>query len=261
MPGWLDHAGVDLMVAAPRLAGYKVMPEARAPFAVDSGAYSVLQQYGEWPADVNPRYFYPRSPEETYVRLVRRCMYEIGRKQWGRMLWAASQDWPCDPLVISGGVRHGVRYAGTRLSVAEHQRRTVTNYLQLRDMAPEVPWVPPVQGWHRDEYLRCVDLYEAAGVDLAGEPLVGLGSLVGREGTAEIEAVVTELAGMGLRLHGFGVKLRGLRRYARYLVSADSQAWSAAGRRVPGCSPGHATEANCLGFALGYRQKILDLTA
>jgi len=34
------------------------------------------------------------------------------------------------------------------LAVAEHQRRTVDNYLRLVDLAPEPPIVPAVQGRH-----------------------------------------------------------------------------------------------------------------
>jgi hypothetical protein len=63
------------------------------------------------------------------------------------MLWAAPQDWMCEPIVINGGTAGGQRFAGTHLSVAEHQRRTVANYAQLRDLAPDLPIIPVVQGW------------------------------------------------------------------------------------------------------------------
>jgi hypothetical protein len=42
------------------------------------------------------------------------------------------------------------------------------------------------------------------------------------------------------------------------LASADSLAWSARGRNEPGCEPGHATEANCLSFALSWRAELLS---
>jgi hypothetical protein len=72
-------------------------------------------------------------------------------------------------------------------------------------------------------------------------------------------AIVSTLAAQGLRLHGFGVKTQGLREYAACLVSSDSMAWSARGRREPGCAPGHKTEANCLRFANAWRDRIQSI--
>lgn len=90
-------------------------------------------------------------------------------------------------------------------------------------------------------------VFHRAGVDLAAEPLVGLGSVCRRQATAEIERIVTTLAGQGLRLHGFGVKTAGLGRYGWAPHSADSLAWSYAARREPAL-PGHRHKncANCL---------------
>src|SRR3954467_15595459 len=62
----------------------------------------------------------------------------------------------CEPWMV----------AKTGLSVGEHQRRTVDNYLSLRDLAPELPFVPVVQGWEIADYLRCIDLYAARGAGL-----------------------------------------------------------------------------------------------
>ncbi|WP_455424364.1 deazapurine DNA modification protein DpdA family protein [Amycolatopsis magusensis] len=44
------------------------------------------------------------------------------------------------------------------------------------------------------------------------------------------------LAARGLSLHGFGVKIIGLARYADALASSDSAAWNLRGRHVPGCA-------------------------
>lgn len=89
----------------------------------------------------------------------------------GRLEWAAPQDWMCEPFMP----------AKTGLTVAEHQVRTVENYLELRSLAPERPFVPVPQGWKLDDYVRCVDLYyELTGIDLAAQPLVGIGSVCRR---------------------------------------------------------------------------------
>jgi hypothetical protein len=99
------------------------------------------------------------------VAAVRRYRDEIGR-----LAWAAPQDWMCEPWII----------AKTGLSIAEHQRRTVENYLTLRTLAPDLPFIPVIQGWRRSDYLACVEMYVEAGVDLATAPVVGLGSVCRR---------------------------------------------------------------------------------
>lgn len=98
----------------------------------------------------------------------------------------------------------------TGLTVAAHQRRTVDNFICLRSLAPDLPIIPVLQGWHASDYLRCADRYAAAGIELAAEPVVGLGSVCRRQTTAEIDVITDLLAGLGLRLHGFGVKITGL---------------------------------------------------
>jgi hypothetical protein len=76
-------------------------------------------------------------------------------------------------------------------------------------------------------------------VNLATEPIVGLGSVCRRQATGEIGAIVTTFADRGLALHGFGVKVHGITKYGHLLASADSMAWSTRARRAPrmaGCT-------------------------
>ncbi|MBQ1166512.1 hypothetical protein KBZ21_51845, partial [Streptomyces sp. A73] len=65
-------------------------------------------------------------------------------------------------------------------------------------------------------------MYTDAGIDLAAEPIVGLGSVCRRPATSEINEIVATLPSHGLRLHGFGVKTQGLSDYGPSLYSADS---------------------------------------
>jgi hypothetical protein len=136
-------------------------------------------------------------------------------------------------------------------------------------LAPDLPFIPVVQGYTRDDYLRCVDLYTRAGVNLATQPLVGLGSVCRRQGTAEAHVIISALHRQGIaRLHGFGVKTLGLVRYGHLLNSADSLAWSYDAfqlhRPAPGCPgkirrPGEPVKncANCLHYALSWRERLL----
>ena len=242
-PGWLNHARVPLFVCDVRLRVYKTLPRAAAPWALDSGGFSELQNHGRW--TVAPR---------EYVARVRRYRDEIGS-----LRWCAPQDWMCEPIVISGGRIGPQQFVGTHLSVEEHQRRTVANGIELREMAPDLPFIYVLQGYTLPEYEHCADLYEAAGIDLAREPLVGLGSVCRRQGTREVHAIVTALRARGItRLHGFGVKTLGLDLYGDLLTSADSLAWSKDARMarrplMPGCT--HKNCANCLPYALNWRAR------
>ena len=102
-------------------------------------------------------------------------------------------------------------------------------------------------------------MYADAGVDLTHHPVVGVGSVCRRQATDEIGEIFETLAGLDIDMHGFGVKKAGLRRYGRYLSSADSMAWSFEARRqppLPGCV-GHINCANCARYALGWRMELL----
>jgi len=233
MPGWLERVGLPLFVSRNRLVDRRRLPRAIAPWALDSGGFSELKDHGGWRIDAR-----------TYAADVRRYRDEIGM-----LAWAAPMDMMCEPFML----------AKTGLTVAEHQGRTVVNYLELRELAPDLPFVPVLQGWTLDDYLRCVDMYDMAGVDLAALPTVGVGSVCRRQHASEIAWIVGTLARQGLRLHGFGVKTLGLGIYARHLVSADSMAWSFRGRHVAGCSISHKTEANCMPFALAWRRRVLEV--
>ena len=229
-PSWLRQLDIPLFVSHRTLSGYKTLPEALGPWALDSGGFTELRMYGRWQT----------TPAE-YVAAVRRYRDEIGRLEW-----AAPQDWMCEPFMLDK----------TGYDVFTHRLLTVANFLDLREMAPDLPIIPVLQGWENDDYLRCWEMYDAAGVDLLAEPLVGVGSVCRRQGTTEIEDLFRRL--QPLQLHGFGVKTEGLGRYAYLLASADSLAWSYGARRskpLVGCT--HKSCANCQRFALRWRESIL----
>lgn len=122
---------------------------------------------------------------------------------------------------------------------------------------------PVLQGFTADDYLRHVDLYARHRVYLDHKPVVGLGSVCRRQAEDAIVEVVRPLAALGLRLHGFGVKVKGLAKVAKLLYSADSMAWSFRARRSPpllGCTS-HINCANCQRYALRWRAALLDTLA
>jgi len=243
-PHWLELVDVPLFVSHNRLSRRKRLPKARGAWSLDSGGFTELQNHGRW-----------RIGPDQYIAAVRRYRDEIGH-----LRWAAPQDWMCEPIIIKGGRVGPLTFVGTGLSVPEHQRRTVENFLYLRDNAPDLPFIPVLQGWTLSDYFDCIALYEQAGVDLASYPVIGLGSVCRRQATSEIGDITGALAAQGLRLHGFGVKKQGLERYDEHLVSADSQAWSKAARfapKRPGCTHRAKNCASCLSYALAWRADIV----
>ncbi|QWF81054.1 deazapurine DNA modification protein DpdA family protein [Amycolatopsis sp. CA-230715] len=184
-PSWLARdLGVPMLVSHRRLADRRSFPRAVGEWALDSGGFTELALHGRW-----------RYDARSYVAAVRRYAGEIGN-----LAWAAPQDW-----MVEAHVR-----ARTGLSLRAHQQRTVRNYLRLRDLAPELPFIPVAQGDTVADYLRCADSYERHDVDLASLPLVGVGSVCRRQHSGEVERIVRALHARGLRLHGFGVKTSGL---------------------------------------------------
>lgn len=231
MPNWLALTDVPLFISHRRLAGRKSFPRALGMWALDSGGFTEVSMHGGW-----------LTTAEDYAAAVR-----VYRDDIGGMVWAAPQDWMCEPFML----------AKTGQTIAEHQALTVASVVELRTLAPDLPFIPVLQGWGLDDYLRCVDLYDKAGIDLTTEPVVGLGSVCRRQSEGEIEDISSTLAGLGISLHGFGVKTLGFR-YARHLASADSLAWSYTARMKPPL-PGHTHKscANCLEFALAWRERVL----
>jgi len=237
---WLTHLSIPLMVSRNRLARYKTLPVANTPWVMDSGGFTELQQHGYW-----------RISARQYAAEIDRYRHAVGEPDW-----VSPQDWMCEPAVIHGGTFKGVTFAGTGLSVPEHQARTVGNYLDL--MALGAPVIPVLQGFTLADYERCVARYEEAGVNLSALPTVGLGSVCRRENSDEIGEIVAAMSAHGILLHGFGCKEGAVRRYGDMLASADSMAWSLSGRRDGTCSHLKSKCANCLHWALAWRDRVVD---
>jgi hypothetical protein len=235
IPQWLWRVDFPLFVShrilKRRTSSY---PRATCTWGLDSGGFTELSMYDGW-----------KTGPREYVHAVHRYQSELGS-----MDFASPQDWMCEPFMIQK----------TGLTVEQHQQLTVENFCTLREMAPELPFIPVVQGWELDDYHYCIKLYMENGIDLTEFRTVGLGSVCRRQGTEEIGAIVKSCSEQGLSLHGYGVKTRGLAMYSHDLVSADSMAWSLAGRYsqpMEQCR-GHKNDANCLEFAKIWRERALN---
>lgn len=236
VPLFLSHNEMKRRVSA--------FPRATTAYAVDSGAFTHLLKHGRW----------TETPED-YVAALRRYWDQIGPFDF-----AGQQDSLTAPPILD----RIEAVTGERPTVEELQRDTIENLLALRRLAPDLPIVPTLQGDVIEDYLAMIDMWAEAGIDLSAEPIVGCGSLVGKP-AAFIDRLVTILDARGLagRVHAFGVKAQGLTATDGRVASADSAAWSFAGRKrpLPDCTHRAKTCNHCPRFALQWRETILDRIA
>jgi hypothetical protein len=219
-PHWLALTDTPLFVSRRWLATRKTLPAAQGRWVLDSGGFTELSLYGEW-----------RTTHGQYLAEVERF------RQIGGLDWVAPRDWMCEPFILEK----------TGRTVANHQSLTVSSYLYLREKLGDLV-IPVLQGWEPDDYCRCWEIYGRNGVDLEQLPVVGIGSVCRRQNTAEAGRIIRSLR--PLRLHGFGVKITGLRSFDDRLTSADSMAWSYHARHnppLPDCP--HTNCANCRRYA------------
>ncbi len=234
-PSWLARTDVPLFVSRRSLEGRRGLPRATCAWALDSGGFTELSMHGTWTLSAR-----------GYVELVRRFHDEIGP-----MDFAAPQDWMCEPIMLQR----------TGLTVAMHQQLTVDNFIELRSMAPDLPIAPVLQGWEPDDYVRHIAMYDARGVHLSDERVVGVGTVCRRQAMDEAGRIFDRIEDemRGLQLHGFGFKILGLRKLQHRMASADSLAWSFDARRAPPME-GHTHKscANCIDYALRWRAGLLE---
>lgn len=243
---WLAEADVPLFITYKAFGKRTAsLPKAIAPWALDSGAFTELINHGEW-----------KMPTDEYVEGVRRL-----RDGVGMMDYACPQDWICSPPML----------AATGKSIEYHQRMTVENFVHLSEIADDVVWMPALQGWTREDYDNHVIMYLDAGVDLTRFDLVGLGSIGLRQDDPIVGDIARHLKSDGIALHGFGVKMTGIKLYGDALASADSMAWSFTARYM--FKPAMAECAEefrrgehpqscmaCLRYAKHWRERVVAAT-
>lgn len=233
MPNWLwanppfPH---KLFVSHRRLQRQRTYKPATVDWALDSGGFTELNLHGKW-----------IETPHRYIAAVRRYIAEIGR-----LLWAAPQDWMCEPFVL----------AKTGKTIRQHQQRTVSNFLLLRELAPELPFIPVLQGWTAGDYIDHMEMYERSGIDVRTEPLVGMGTFCRRASARPLQRLVSFLWRQGVKMHGFGLKTDGLSLYGHQLASSDSLAWSRGARMKNQCGGSHRSCNNCPTWAAEWGRRV-----
>jgi hypothetical protein len=187
----------------------------RSGFAVgewmmDSGAFTEITTHGGY-----------RDSPDVYAEQIIRWSAN------GSMVAAVSQDYMCEPFVLSR----------TGLTIADHQRLTIERYDTLRSLvSPHIHIMPVIQGYLPQHYAQHVRDY---GDRLTPGMWTGVGSVCKRNGSPrDMAAVLRSITDFrpDLLLHGFGAKLTALQstEVRSLLHSADSMAWSYAARRQGG---------------------------
>lgn len=219
VPKWVSFVrGVPLFISRATISKVKTLWRATTRFSIDSAAFSEVSTYGKW-----------ITTERQLIDEYRRIVQGVGTPDF-----VCPMDMMCEEHILKK----------TGKTVPDHQNWTVENYCRLAQAAPELPWIPVIQGYTVGDYAQCVRLYERAGVDLAGQRTVGLGSVCRRQKTPEIVGIVQELSWLK-NLHGFGVKTQGIRQIGRLLQSADSLAWSFEARRSAPLESHEGRHKNC----------------
>jgi hypothetical protein len=233
---WLAISPVPLFVSHRTLRKRKSLPVAISDWCLDSGGFTELSMHGKWVT----------TPKE-YVEGIRRYTNEIGK-----LVWASQQDMMVEDVML----------ARTGLTIADHQRLTIENFLTLRTMAADLPIIPVIQGQTATDYLRHIEAFDKAGIDLHKENTVGIGSVCRRQATNEITSIVRQVTTTGINLHGFGMKTLGLRKVHNRMQSADSMAWSFTARReqirLPQCTHNARRCSDCLTYALHWRNNLMS---
>lgn len=241
----IEKTDVPLFVSFRRLRQRKKKKfNQKGIVCVDSGGFSELSLFGEWTISPN-----------DYVKELNR-LKDLGLK----IKWAAIQDWMVEPVMLEK----------TGLTILEHQKRTVDSLKILREITNEIHFIPVLQGQTLDDYFQHFEMYEKAGFQLRKEEVVGVGSVCRRQSSYEIGKIMKGLYHKGLKLHGFGVKKKGIEKYGHFLHSSDSLAWSYCARyskkRCKGCMKRINLKgkfpkncANCLDYALDWRNQIINL--
>lgn len=103
----------------------------------------------------------------------------------------------------------------------------VGSLLQLRELAPDLPFIPVLQGWSvPGDYDACHERYTRAGIDLTREPVVD-SAVCRRQATSAIALLARHFAGLGCGCTGSGFTYpsESCRDLVRACVKGGWRAW------------------------------------
>lgn len=158
-------------------------------------------------------------------------------KRWGRYPWTPAQyaDWIQEEsdsvtldfcAILDYACERGVDRSTYRTN-RDRIKATIRNEIACREAAPDLPWLPVLQGNTLEE--RDLDLRMRRRIGMLPADYAGIGSVCGRT-PSEAGSVVKFYADRlpGLRFHGFGLHIQALDDDAVFgaLRSWDSYSWN-----------------------------------
>mgnify|MGYP006302144631 CR=1 FL=1 len=166
---------------------------------IDSGGFVAAQRWGRYPWSV-----------AEYVEWIRAMSEGLA------LGFCAIMDYACEPAVNRSVLKTN----------KERIKATIRNEAACIAAAPDLPWLPVVQGDSLEE--RAFDLALRARLGLLPQGYAGIGSVCGRTPTMAQQVVKFYADYLpGVRFHGFGMHIQALdddRVYAA-LRSWDSYCW------------------------------------
>lgn len=169
--------------------------------AIDSGGFTAAKRWGR----------YPWTPAQ-YASFIHEMSRDVPVE------WAAVMDYACEP-----GVNREI--LSTNLKRIE---ATIENERACRNAAPDLPWLPVLQGDALAERLYDLKLREKAGL-LPG-PMAGIGSICGRGIISARETILFYLSHLGpeTKYHAFGLHVQALDclQTRSIIASWDSYSWN-----------------------------------
>jgi len=201
----IDGASVMLVAAAHWDDDRQCLRVRRPPsnvktMCIDSGGFTAARRWGRYPWSV-----------EQYVEFIRAVSRDVP------LDFCAILDYACEPSV-------------DRSTLETNQERivaTIRNEARCYEAAPDLPWLPVLQGDTLEE--RSFDLAIRKEVGMLPAGYAGIGSICGR-GAVAARRVVKFYADQlpGRVFHGFGMHICALDDDAVYAVvkSWDSYAWT-----------------------------------
>jgi hypothetical protein len=171
-----------------------------ASMCIDSGGFTAARRWGKYPWTV-----------EQYVDFIRAVSRDI------KLDFCSILDYACEPSVNRSAYQTNI----------ERIEATIENEIACRKAAPDLPWLPILQGDSLEE--RQYDLDRRRELGLLPTDYAGIGSVCGR-GAGGAAQVVKFYADRlpGVQYHGFGMHIQALDDDTVYaaLRSWDSYSWT-----------------------------------
>lgn len=178
-----------------------------------------------------------RAPANHVSSICIDCGGFTAAKRWGKYPWTFQQyiDWIYEEsrdvkldfcAIMDYACEPGVNRSTYQTNI-DRINQTIKNEASLIDLAPDLPWLPVLQGNTLKE--RAYDLNRRRELGQLPDSYAGIGSVCGRGAVGAIEAVRFYRRQLpGVEYHGFGMHIQALDRDDVYfsIKSWDSYSWN-----------------------------------